>query len=138
MNIVNLLNPVISGIITGFVLLIVSQKINALRETKRCRALIAFLRLEIINNYRLLNEFTSIANQVPALEDSVWEKVSTEIINKLPFVLTNHLIVHYYFIRNSGNLLPNSSLTELERQKDRMRFLIKRLQKFAKPGEDNL
>lgn len=132
MEILNVINPILSGIITGIILLIVSQIITRSQETKRCRSLIAFLRLEIINNYRLLNEFDPSCKQPPVLEDSVWEKVSTEIINKLPFVLTNHLIVHYYFIRNSAKVLPTSSLDELERQKNRMKFLIKRLQKFSK------
>ncbi|HBF37433.1 MAG TPA: hypothetical protein DDW50_08950 [Firmicutes bacterium] len=138
MEILNYLSPVISGIFTGSILLIVSQKINTIQETKRCRTLIAFLRLEIMNNYRLLNEFTPTGKKVPVLEDNVWEKVSTEIINKLPFVLTNHLIVHYYFIRNAADLLPNSPLTELERQKNRMKFLIKRLQKFTKSSDHSI
>jgi hypothetical protein len=130
MEFVNIFDPVLSGIITGIVLLIVSQKITKIRETERCRSLIAFLRLEIINNYRLLGEFEPGGKQPPVLEDDVWEKVNTEIINKLPFVLTNHLIMHYYFIRNSSKQLPASTLPELERQKNRMRFLIRRLQKF--------
>ena len=138
MEIPNYLTTVFSGIITGLTLLFVSQKINTIRETKRCRSLIAFLRLEIMNNYRLLNEFTPESKQIPILEDSVWEKVNIEIINKLPFVLTNHLIVHYYFIRNSVDLLSISQQKELERQKNRMRFLIKRLQKFSKETPQNI
>jgi hypothetical protein len=130
MELLNILNPVISGIITGMVLLTVSQAINKIRETERRQSLIAFLRLEIINNYRLLSEYRPSENLPPVLEDDVWEKVNTEIINKLPFVLTNHLIVHYYFIRNSSKLLPVSTPPELERQKNRMKFLIKRLQNF--------
>ena len=101
MELLNIINPILSGIITGTILLIVSQIITRSQQAQRCRALIAFLRLEIINNYRLLDEFEPSCKQVPVLEDGVWEKVSTEIINKLPFVLTNHLIVHYYFIRTS-------------------------------------
>ena len=132
MDLLNVLNPVFSGIITGTVLLIVSQYINKIHEVQRCQALISFLRLEIMNNYRLINEFTPDIKQIPVLEDSVWEKVNTEIVNKLPFVLTNHLIVHYYFIRNSVDILPLCHNKELERQKNRMKFLIKRLQKFSK------
>jgi hypothetical protein len=132
MELLNLINPIFSGIITGTILLTVSQIINRSQETRRCRSLIAFLRLEIINNYRLLNEFDPSCQEPPILEDRVWEKISTEIICKLPFVLTNHLIVHYYFIQNSSKLLPTSSLKELERQKNRMKFLIKRLQNVSK------
>jgi hypothetical protein len=132
MKLLNFINPILSGIITGIILLVVSQLITRLQEARRCRSLIAFLRLEIINNYRLLNEFDPNCQQPPILEDRVWEKISTEIIYKLPFVLTNHLIVHYYFIQNSSKLLPTSSLKELERQKNRMKFLIKRLQNFSK------
>ena len=132
MELLNIINPILSGIITGIILLTVSQTINRTQETRRCRSLIAFLRLEIINNYRLLNEFDPSCKQPPILEDRVWEKTSTEIICKLPFVLTNHLIVLYYFIQNSAKLLPTSSLKELERQKNRMKFLIKRLQFFLK------
>jgi hypothetical protein len=132
MELSNIINSVLSGIITGIILLTVSQIITRTQQTQRCRRLIAFLRLEIINNYRLLNEYNPNNKQPLFLEDTVWEKVSTEIINKLPFVLTNHLIVHYYFIRNSVKGLSISSLGELERQKNRMKFLIKRLQKFSK------
>lgn len=132
MILLNFINPIFSGIITGIILLVVSQLITQIQETRRCRLLIGFLRLEIINNYRLLNEFELSSNQPPILEDRVWEKVSTEIICKLPFVLTNHLIVHYYFIQNSSKLLSTSSTKELERQKNRMKFLIKRLLNFSK------
>jgi hypothetical protein len=132
MELSNILNPVFSGIITGIILLTVSQTINRIQQTQRCKKLIAFLRLEIINNYRLLNEYDPNSKQPFFLEDTVWEKANTEIINTLPFVLTNHLIVHYYFIRNSFKVLPVSiSAAELERQKNRMKFLIKRLQKFS-------
>jgi hypothetical protein len=133
MGLFNILNPVFSGIITGVILLTVSQAITRIQQTQRCKGLITFLRLEIINNYRLLNEYDPNSKQPFFLEDAVWEKVNTEIIHTLPFVLTNHLIVHYYFIRNSFKVLPiNFSAAELERQKSRMRFLIKRLQKYSK------
>ena len=133
MELISFINPILSGIITGIILLTVSELINRIQEMRRCRSLIAFLRLEIINNYRLLNEFDpSCCKQLPILEARVWEKISTEIICKLPFVLTNHLIVHYYFIQNSSKLIPTISLAELERQKNRIKFLIKRLQNFSK------
>lgn len=132
MILLNFINPILSGIITGIVLLVVSQLITRIQEMRRCQFLIAFLRLEIINNYRVLNEFDPGGKQPPVLEDRVWEKTNTEIICNLPFVLTNHLIVHYYFIQNSSQSLPTSSITELERQKNRMKFLIKRLQNFSK------
>jgi hypothetical protein len=132
MELLNLINPIFSGIITGVILLVVSQILTRIQETRRCQTLIAFLRLEIINNYRLLNEYDPNCKQPPILEDRVWEKISTEIICKLPFVLTNHLIVHYYFIQNSSKLLPISSLKELNRQTSRMKFLIKRLQYYTK------
>lgn len=138
MELSDYLSTVFSGIITGIILLLVSQRIDTIQENKRCRSLMAFLRLEIMNNYRLLNEWTPASKHLPKLEDNVWEKVNTEIINKLPFVLTNHLIVHYYFIRNSADLLPASLPKELERQKNRMKFLIKRLQKFSKEAAQNI
>ena len=129
MELLNIVNPILSGIITGIILLTVSQKINRNKEKQRSRALISFVRLEIINNYRLLNEYDPTYGRPPLLEDAVWEKVNTEIIDKLQFVLTNHLIVHYYFIRNAPQLLPQCTAEELERQKNRMKYLIKRLQK---------
>ena len=132
MELLNIVNPIFSGIITGTILLTVSLIIAKSQETQRCRSLITFLRLEIINNYRLLSGIEPNCRQSPTLEDRVWEKVSTEIINKLPFVLTNNLIVHYYFVRYSTNTLITCSPEELERQKNRMKFLIKRLQKFSK------